>query len=343
MDWTAWQQRWDAQQQAYLPDREERFTAVLDAVEAACGRAPRVLDLAGGTGSITRRVLARFPAATSTVLDVDAALLAIARGTFAGDPRVRVCSADLATPGWLEQLGEPGGSIDAVLTATALHWLTPERVAGVYAEATSLLRSGGVLVNTETIPDPGLASLAGNSSGSPRTAARSCGPPVACPRGRSGGRNCAATRCSPALPPNGTNTSDTATPRTPRPCWLSTGTSRPCVTPGAPRRVLCGGDCATPPYSAASHDPPPHRDTLNGTGTRNPCLAGPWDDAPVEGFTSARAGLPRCADGVGGRLRRADRAVRRPRAGQDRRSRPPARGYVRGLLGDLRSYGAGEP
>ncbi len=143
MDWTDWQQRWDAQQQAYLPDREERFTAVLDAVEAACGRAPRVLDLAGGTGSITRRVLARFPAATSVVLDVDAALLAIARGTFAGDPRVRVCSADLATPGWLEQLGEPGGSIDAVLTATALHWLTPERVAGVYAEATSLRRGRG--------------------------------------------------------------------------------------------------------------------------------------------------------------------------------------------------------
>ena len=160
MDWTEWQQRWDAQQQAYLPDREERFTAVLDAVEAACGRAPRVLDLAGGTGSITRRVLARFPAATSVVLDVDAALLHIARGTFAGDPRVRVCSADLATPGWLEQLGEPGGSIDAVLTATALHWLTPERVAGVYTEATSLLRPGGVLVNTETIPDPGLPSLA---------------------------------------------------------------------------------------------------------------------------------------------------------------------------------------
>ncbi len=104
MDWTAWQQRWDAQQQAYLPDREERFTAVLDAVEAGCGRAPRVLDLAGGTGSITRRVLTRFPAATSVVLDVDAALLAIARGSFTGDPRVRVCSADLATPGWLEQL-----------------------------------------------------------------------------------------------------------------------------------------------------------------------------------------------------------------------------------------------
>ncbi len=160
MDWIRWQRRWDAQQQAYLPDREERFTAVLDAVAAACGSEPRILDLAGGTGSITCRVLARFPAATSVVLDIDAALLAIARGTFQGDPRVRVCAADLATPGWVDQLAEPAGSFDAVLTATALHWLSAERVAGVYAEATRLLAPGGVLVNVETIPDPGLPSLA---------------------------------------------------------------------------------------------------------------------------------------------------------------------------------------
>jgi SAM-dependent methyltransferase len=159
MDWEMWQQRWDAQQQAYLPDREERFAAMLDAVEAARGPAPRVLDLAGGTGSITRRLLARLPGATSVVLDIDAALLTIARGSFAGDARVQVCTADLAGPGWLQQLGQPEASFDAVLTATALHWLTPERVAGVYAEARSLLRPGGVLINADHMPDPGLESL----------------------------------------------------------------------------------------------------------------------------------------------------------------------------------------
>jgi SAM-dependent methyltransferase len=159
MDWESWQQRWDAQQEAYLPDREQRFAAMLDAVEAACGPAPRVLDLAGGTGSITRRLLTRLPRASSIVLDVDAALLTIARGTFADDSRVRVASADLATGDWRRQLGEPDGSVDAVLTATALHWLTPERVAGVYAEARRLLRSGGVLVNADRMPDAGLASL----------------------------------------------------------------------------------------------------------------------------------------------------------------------------------------
>lgn len=159
MDWKSWQQRWDAQQTAYLPDREERFTAMLDAVEAACGAAPRVLDLAGGTGSITQRLLARMPQASSTLVDIDAALLAIARGTFVDDPRVRVCQADLATPAWRDVLGEPDGSFDAVLTATALHWLTPERVAGVYAEAAALLRPGGVLGNADHMPDPGLGSL----------------------------------------------------------------------------------------------------------------------------------------------------------------------------------------
>jgi SAM-dependent methyltransferase len=159
MDWESWQQRWDLQQQAYLPDREERFAAMLDAVEAACGPAPRMLDLAGGTGSITRRLLARLPQATSVVLDVDAALLTIARGSLGDDPRVRVRQADLATPAWRDQLAEPDGSFDAVLTATALHWLTPDRLAGVYSEATALLRPGGVLVNADRMPDPGLTTL----------------------------------------------------------------------------------------------------------------------------------------------------------------------------------------
>jgi hypothetical protein len=29
----AWVERWDGQQQAYMPDREDRFTAMLDVVQ----------------------------------------------------------------------------------------------------------------------------------------------------------------------------------------------------------------------------------------------------------------------------------------------------------------------
>jgi SAM-dependent methyltransferase len=159
MDWDRVQREWDSQQESYLPDREQRFAAMLDTVEAVAGNAPRILDLAGGTGSITRRLLDRFPGASSVIVDVDAALLAIATGSFAGDNRVRIVSVDLAAPAWLETLGEAAGSFDAVLTATALHWLPAERVAGVYAEAGTLLRKGGVFANADHMVDDGLPAL----------------------------------------------------------------------------------------------------------------------------------------------------------------------------------------
>jgi SAM-dependent methyltransferase len=71
-----------------------------------------------------------------------------------------VVSADLATPDWVAALDEPAGSFDAVLTATALHWLTADRVASTYAEAGRLLRAGGVLINADHMADPDLPTLA---------------------------------------------------------------------------------------------------------------------------------------------------------------------------------------
>jgi SAM-dependent methyltransferase len=153
--YNAWQESWDRQQEAFMPDREERFTAMLGAVEAVGGRAPRVLDLAGGTGSISLRTLRRFPAGATTLVDVDPVLLTIARGSL--DDRTAVVSANLRTPDWLAALSQ--GSYDAVLTATALHWLPADRVAALYAEIRELLRPGGVLVNADHMPDEGLPGL----------------------------------------------------------------------------------------------------------------------------------------------------------------------------------------
>jgi SAM-dependent methyltransferase len=151
----AWQESWDRQQEAYLPDREERMAAMLEAVGAVAdsGR-PRVLDLAGGTGTIALRTLARFPGAEVTVLDQDPVLLALAEASLAD--RARIVAADLGDPSWAATLE---GGYDAVLTATALHWLPPERLATLYAEIRELLRPGGVFANADHMPDEGLPGL----------------------------------------------------------------------------------------------------------------------------------------------------------------------------------------
>ncbi|MBL1108387.1 methyltransferase domain-containing protein [Streptomyces sp. 5-8] len=150
-DWAAWQESWDRQQEWYMPDREERFAVMLDLVEALVGTAPRVLDLACGTGSITARLLRRFPEATSTGVDLDPALLAIAHGTFEGDDRVSLVTADLTDPDWRTRL--PYDSYDAVLTATALHWLHTEPLAALYGQVAELVRDGGVFMNADHMID----------------------------------------------------------------------------------------------------------------------------------------------------------------------------------------------
>lgn len=150
-DWRAWQESWDRQQEWYMPDREERLRVMLDMVEAVVGPEPRVLDLACGTGSITDRLLRRFPGATSTGVDLDPALLTIARGYFDGDARVSFVTADLKDPDWPALL--PYESYDAVLTATALHWFHSEPLTTLYGQIAGLVRTGGVFMNADRMID----------------------------------------------------------------------------------------------------------------------------------------------------------------------------------------------
>jgi SAM-dependent methyltransferase len=150
-DWHAWQESWDRQQEWYMHDREERFRVMLDMVEAFVGPEPRALDPATAPGALTSSLLARLPHAVSTGLDLDPALLTIAEGTFAGDRRVTLVTADLTDPDWPTRL--PYDSYDAVLTATALHWLHSDPLAALYGQVAELLRDGGVFMNADHMID----------------------------------------------------------------------------------------------------------------------------------------------------------------------------------------------
>jgi SAM-dependent methyltransferase len=149
-DWAErWQRSWDRLEENLVPDRELRIRALLDVVDAIAGRPPTVLDLACGTGTVTRRLLDRLPSARSIAVDVDPVLLAIASATFAGDDRVRIVHADLRDPAWVDEVPE---QVDAVITATALHWLPEEAVQRVYRDLAHVVRPGGVVAHAEEMP-----------------------------------------------------------------------------------------------------------------------------------------------------------------------------------------------
>jgi len=148
-DWWSWVDRWDDQQERYLPHREERVGLMLDVIERTQGDgAVCVLDLCCGNGSITRRLLARFPDATVVAVDMDPVNLELGRRTLGG--RVRWLDVDLRREGWANEF--PRGTFDAVVTATAIHWFRHEEIVRLYGHLAALLRPGGVFLNADHLP-----------------------------------------------------------------------------------------------------------------------------------------------------------------------------------------------
>jgi SAM-dependent methyltransferase len=148
-----WRHRWDLQQEFGIPYREARFEAILEVLGVAVGPRFRVLDLGCGTGSLSERILRRYPRASSVAVDHDPVLLKIAK-TGLGDlgGRLAYVDADLSRPDWTARL--PNARFDAAVSTTALHWLTGSQLTRLFQDVGRLLRPGGWFVNGDQLEYP---------------------------------------------------------------------------------------------------------------------------------------------------------------------------------------------
>lgn len=160
-----WISGWEAQQDQFMPDREERFQIMFETLALMAGEGPMtVLDLGCGPGSLSVRLLERFPQARVVAVDLDPVLLKIGRETYAEHPRLRFVSADLTDPGWTERLGLEEAPA-AALSTTALHWLHVRDLARLYRDLADLLRPGGVLLDGDHAHFPDAPQLGKAASG----------------------------------------------------------------------------------------------------------------------------------------------------------------------------------
>ena len=146
----SWRRRWDRQQESLVPQRESRFSAIMIPLGLTLGSRFRALDLGCGTGSLSERILARYPKARVVALDFDPVLLAIGRrGLGRAGGRLTWIEADLRRSGWEQAL--PPGRFDAVVSSTALHWLTARELGQVYRALARTIRRGGLFLNGDWI------------------------------------------------------------------------------------------------------------------------------------------------------------------------------------------------
>lgn len=198
-------ERWDRQQEGYIRQREERYEAMFQLLEDLFGRDGRftAIDAACGPGSLGRRLLERFPAARVVALDADVMLLEIARTALAGfAERVHVVECDLTDPGWTERVAEARESLAgerpaALLSSTALHWLSPAELAGFYAQAGELLAPAACCLTPTTCATTDAGRDSRNCPGSTASGSSRLPWPAARTVGKTGGN---APRRSPGWP-----------------------------------------------------------------------------------------------------------------------------------------------
>ena len=141
-----WLERWDRQQERYMPDREERFVVIADVVEELVDRPdPLIVDLGVGPGSLAGRLLDRLPGATVVGVDADPLLMGLADLVYRGE-RFRSVFADLREDSWFEALGLSRAP-DAFVSTTSLHWMNRLPLGALLARCGRELATGGVFVN----------------------------------------------------------------------------------------------------------------------------------------------------------------------------------------------------
>jgi SAM-dependent methyltransferase len=158
-DWQHWVDRWERMQDRYLVRRSERFATITRLVSEGLSPVHRVLSLGCGPGSLMLAVLEACPGMQVYGVDFDPIILLLARERLARfGNRVGLTLADLREASWARDLPRP---MDAVVSATALHWLLPDQLVVLYSQIAHLLRPGGLFVNADHVgsDDPSIQRM----------------------------------------------------------------------------------------------------------------------------------------------------------------------------------------
>ena len=145
---------YDVEIRRFVPSYEIMLDTLVEALAdlLPASATPRVLDLGAGTGALSARIAARLPAASLTLLDADAAMLAEAEARLAAH-RERVT---LVRGSFLDPLP----SCDVAVASLSLHHVRDlDEKRSLYGNIHRALAPGGVLLDADAAisPAPALA------------------------------------------------------------------------------------------------------------------------------------------------------------------------------------------
>ena len=148
-DWQYWINRWDRMQERYLVRRAERFALIVRLIRETQENISRVLNLGCGPGSLMVPVLEAFSNSEVVGIDFDPTILLLAKARLSKfGKRAKIILADLRDKSWFRNVPK---TIDAVISATALHWLMPDELETLYHQIAKILNPNGIFLNADHV------------------------------------------------------------------------------------------------------------------------------------------------------------------------------------------------
>jgi len=144
-------QEYDEGIRTYVPHYEELLDGVVEALSLLSGPHPEIVDLGVGTGALAERCLERWPGARVVGIDVDPAMLQVARARLEGRGEVELVTGEFGSV--------PIPPCDAVVACLSLHHVaSSQEKRSLYGRCHGALRPGGLLVSGDrfTATDPEL-------------------------------------------------------------------------------------------------------------------------------------------------------------------------------------------
>jgi tRNA (cmo5U34)-methyltransferase len=128
-----------------IPHYPQMLNALVSAIPFGASESIRVIDLGCGTGTVSQRVLAAFPNAHVTCLDLAENMVEMSGVKLAGYPHTHYIVGDFNTLAFDAQY-------DVAISSLALHHLvTDEDKLGFYCQIYDTLAPGGVFYNADVV------------------------------------------------------------------------------------------------------------------------------------------------------------------------------------------------
>jgi tRNA (cmo5U34)-methyltransferase len=134
---------YDIQRRKLIPCYDD-FYQIPVSLASTTMESPKILDIGAGTGLFTSFMLAKYPKARATLIDISEKMLEVAKSRFKGNSNIKYIVDDYTKHKFED-------TFDLVISSLSIHHLTDRDKKDLYNKIFSLMKDDSLFINADQV------------------------------------------------------------------------------------------------------------------------------------------------------------------------------------------------